>query len=235
MLCAVFIVYFFSFLFIITLMTSFGLQSSSSNLRLAVLLLAAGEGSRLGSIPKALLQKDSQSLLSRFCQSIKTFSVIELVVVTGFHAQPIESELAEIQKKFDLPIKCVRNPHPELGQASSVRLGLESLSTNYEVLLVALCDQPLIGTAEIDALLEQFEQRAQQIEVVLPVVGQQRGNPVVFSYKVIADILAIPNMVCRSYIDQHPALVQTFTTENPAYIADVDTDADISRFALQLS
>jgi molybdenum cofactor cytidylyltransferase/nicotine blue oxidoreductase len=101
------------------------------------------------------------------------------------------------------------------------------------VLLVALCDQPLIGAAEIDALLEQFEQRAQQIEVVLPVVGQQRGNPVVFSYKVIADILAIPNMVCRSYIDQHPALVQTFTTESPAYIADVDTDADISRFALQ--
>ena len=34
-------------------------------------------------------------------------------------------------------------------------------------------------------------------------------------------------------MDQHPDLVQIFATDNPAFIADVDTEADISKFNLQ--
>jgi CTP:molybdopterin cytidylyltransferase MocA len=229
----IFIVYFSSFLFIITLMTSLGMQSGSVDLRLAVLLLAAGEGSRLGSIPKALLQKEGKSLLSRFSQSLKAFSPVEFIVVTGFHEQEIEAGLKQLRQDDELPIQSVCNPHPEQGQASSVRLGLEALKSDYDVLLVALCDQPLVGAMEIDTLLKQFKQRDQSTEVVLPMVAKQRGNPVVFSHKVIADILAIPKMACRPYMDQHPELVQIFATDNPAYITDVDTEADLSAFNLK--
>ena len=214
-------------------MTSLGKQLGSSNLRLAVLLLAAGEGSRLGLTPKALLQKDGQSLLSHFSHAVKAFSPIEFLVVTGFYGDVIESELAQLKEELDLPIESVRNPQPELGQASSVRLGLEALKSTYDVLLIALCDQPLVGAIEIDLLLQQFEQRGEQIEVVLPMVGQQRGNPVVFSAKVIADILAIPQMVCRPFMDQHPELVQIFVTDNKAYVADVDTESELSQFDLK--
>jgi len=214
-------------------MTSLGKQPSPPHLRLAVLLLAAGEGSRLGSIPKVLLQKEGKSLLSHICHSLEAFSPMEFVVITGFHEEAIEAELKQLQQDHDLPIQSVLNPHPELGQASSVRLGLENLKSDYEVLLVALCDQPLVGSNEIDALLRQFEQRDQRKEVILPMVGQQRGNPVMFSRKVIKDILAIPAMVCRPFMDQHPELVQIFATDNQAYIADVDTVADISKFNLQ--
>ena len=214
-------------------MTSLGKQLGSSNLRLAVLLLAAGEGSRLGLTPKALLQKDGQSLLSHFSHAVKAFSPIEFLVVTGFYGDVIESELAQLKEELDLPIDSVRNPQPELGQASSVRLGLEALKSDCDVLLIALCDQPLVGAIEIDALLQQFEQRGEQIEVVLPMVGQQRGNPVVFSAKVIADILAIPQMVCRPFMDQHPELVHIFVTDNEAYIADVDTESELSQFDLK--
>ena len=214
-------------------MTSLGKNPSPLNLRLAVLLLAAGEGSRLGSIPKALLRKEGKSLLSHFCQSLKASSPIEFVVVTGFYEEAIEAELKQIRQDQGLPIHSVRNLHPELGQSSSVRLGLEALKSNYEVLLVALCDQPLVGANEIGALLREFEQRDQQKEVILPMVGLQRGNPVAFSRKVIADILVTPAMVCRPFMDQHPELVQIFATDNQAYIADVDTDVDISKFDLQ--
>jgi molybdenum cofactor cytidylyltransferase/nicotine blue oxidoreductase len=214
-------------------MTSLGKNPSSTNLRLAVLLLAAGEGSRLGSIPKALLQKEGKSLLNHFCRSLKVFLPVEFVVVTGFYEEAIEAELKQIRQDQGLPIHSVSNLHPELGQSSSVRLGLETLKSDYDVLLVALCDQPLVGINEIDALLRQFEQRDQQKEIVLPMVGLQRGNPVAFSRKLINDILDIPAMVCRPFMDQHPELVQIFATDNQAYIADVDIDADISKFDLQ--
>jgi len=99
--------------------------------------------------------------------------------------------------------------------------------------LLALCDQPLVGTVEIDALLQQYEQRVQQKGIILPMVGEQRGNPVMFSYQVITDILAIPNMVCRPFMDQHPELVQIFATDNLAYITDVDTEVDLSALNLK--
>jgi CTP:molybdopterin cytidylyltransferase MocA len=154
-------------------------------------------------------------------------------LVTGFYADAIESELAQLKKDHSLPIKTIRNPNPERGQESSVRLGLESFKTDYDVLLVALCDQPLVGATEIDALLKQYAQRDQQKEIILPMVGEQRGNPVIFSQQVIADILAIPNMVCRPFMDEHPELVQIFATDNLAYIVDVDTEADLSKFNLK--
>ena len=214
-------------------MTSLGKPSPHPNLRLAVLLLAAGEGSRLGSIPKALLALEGQSLLKRFCLRVQVLSPIELLVVTGFHAPAMETEVFQLKRELGLSIDWVRNPNPELGQSSSVRIGLESLKGDYDVLLVALCDQPAIEASEIISLLDQFEKRSDQEEIILPMFGQQRGNPVLFSKKVIEDILAIPAMVCRPFMDQHPELVRVFETENEAFVLDVDTTADIQRFNLK--
>jgi len=214
-------------------MTSLGKPSPHPNLRLAVLLLAAGEGSRLGSIPKALLALEGQSLLKRFCLRVQVLSPIELLVVTGFHAPAMETEVFQLKRELGLSIDWVRNPNPELGQSSSVRIGLESLKGDYDVLLVALCDQPAIEASEIISLLAQFEKRSDQEEIILPMFGQQRGNPVLFSKKVIEDILAIPAMVCRPFMDQHPELVRVFETENEAFVLDVDTPADIQRFNLK--
>ena len=213
-------------------MTALG-KTSPLPPRLAILLLAAGEGSRLGSTPKALLKKDGDSLLKRFCEAAQSLSFTQFIVVTGFHAQAIESELATIVRDIHLSISLASNPHPELGQSSSVRVGLEALKDNYDVLLIALCDQPNIGKKEITALLNQYEQHRSGTEIVMPMVGQQRGNPVLFSKKVIDSILAIPGMVCRPFMDDHPELVEIFSTDLQAYIQDVDTAVDILNLGLQ--
>ncbi|WP_353202162.1 nucleotidyltransferase family protein [Polynucleobacter sp.] len=220
-----------NFLFIISLMTTIGKSTNKTKTQLAILLLAAGEGSRLGGFPKALLKKDGQTLLHSFCLSMQALSPIEIVIVTGFHAQEIDSELASIDTS-QLPVRMIRNPHPEAGQAASVRYGLEALKSNYDALIVALCDQPDIGALEIEALLELFTRRDTHHEIVLPMVNGQRGNPVVFSRKVIDFILAIPKMACRPYMDQYPELVLTMNTDKQAYILDADTELDIQALGL---
>ena len=63
-------------------------------------------------------------------------------------------------------------------------------------------------------------------------VNGQRGNPVLFSKPIIGKILAIPGMVCRPYMDQHPELVKTFITTNQAFVMDVDTQKDIEKLGL---
>jgi CTP:molybdopterin cytidylyltransferase MocA len=213
-------------------MTSSSPSAHDSQLLIAVLLLAAGEGSRLGSHPKALLHRDGKTLLELFSSAIQGFSPVECIVVTGFHAQLIESEITKMNASAAHPMKIIRNGSPEEGQPSSVRLGLESLRTNFDVLLVALSDQPEVGAKEIHELLDEYAKRKDGQEIILPMVDGRRGNPVLFSYKAVLDVLAQPGMVCRDYMDTHPDKVRAMHTSNQAFVMDVDTTEDIQRHKL---
>jgi molybdenum cofactor cytidylyltransferase len=213
-------------------MTRSDASAEIPKLRLAVLLLAAGEGSRLGSYPKLLLCKDGQTLLQRFSSAIEKFSPVEYLVVTGFHAQAIELEISKLNTSPSHPIKIIQNSAPERGQSSSVRLGLQSLQAGFDVLLVALSDQPEVGANEIQELLAAFAQRDSGEEMILPMVNSQRGNPVLFSAQAVLKVLAIPDMVCRIFMDAHPNQVRILHTSNQAFILDVDTPADIQKHQL---
>lgn len=216
-------------------MTSSSISTQTSPLRLAVLLLAAGEGSRLGTHPKALLYRDGQTLLQYFSSAIQEFSPIEYIVVTGFHAQEIELETARLNISLACPIRAIRNRAPEKGQASSVRLGLESLQGEFDCLLVALSDQPKVGAHEVQELLDEYRKRKSGQEIILPMVDGQRGNPVLFSRSAVLDVLKTPSMVCRAYMDAHPEQVRTIHTGNKAFVSDVDTPEDIEKYNLSLS
>ena len=207
-------------------------SNDSHPLRLAVLLLAAGQGSRLGSHPKALLKQGGVTLLNRLLDAVQPFNPIEFIVVTGFHGDAIEQSLAQMDSSFSRSIRLLRNPNPEVGQASSVRLGIEALHSNFDALLIALSDQPAITTTEIGQLLSSFSQRSAGKEIVLPMVDGQRGNPVVFSKKALQNTVAIPDLSCRAYMDAHPEQVQLWHTDNAAFICDVDTPEDMKKHQL---
>ena len=213
-------------------MTSPDLIAQAPTLRLAVLLLAAGEGSRLGGHPKALLLRESKTLLERFSKAIQVFNPVECIVVTGFYAQAIESELAKVSLTVTYPIKPIRNVFPEKGQPSSVRLGLESLQSEFDVLLVALSDMPEIGEQEIVELLEKFSRRNPGEEIILPMVNGKRGNPILFSRAAVLNTLEVAELVCRTYMDIHPEQVCIMETQNSAFVLDVDTPEDIHRHKL---
>ena len=216
-------------------MTNSVLSSKTPKLRLAVLLLVAGEGSRLGRYPKALLRKDGQTLLKRFANAIQRFNPVECIAVTGFHAKAIESELVKINITLTYPIKAIQNSAPEKGQSSSVRLGLESLKSEFDVLLVALSDQPEVGEDEVEAMLAEFSRLKGDEEIILPMVNGQRGNPVLFSKAAVLDILTVPGIVCRTYMDDYPKKVCIMQTNNQAFIMDVDIPEDILTYNLSLS
>ena len=202
------------------------------DLRLAIILLAAGEGSRMGAIPKALLIKDGKTLLENFCSAIKELRPVEFLVVTGFHHQALDIELVKQGGLLNQAMRVVHNPHAERGQGSSVRLGLESLQSQFDVLAVCLCDQPNIGSRELTLLLERFAKRKTGEDIVMPQVNGQRGNPILFSRKAVEAILATPRLACRPFMDLNPSLIDIFETAHDAFILDVDTDADIQRLGI---
>ena len=214
-------------------MTNDGAAQYRSQMRLAVLLLAAGEGSRLGSRPKALLKKEGKTLIERSFEAVRSFAPVEFILLTGFHAELIETELRRLTEILSCPITIVRNKNPERGQSSSIRLGLESLKSDYDALLVCLSDQPQITHLEIGQLVGTFEQRAADKQIILPMVNGQRGNPVIFSRGVIENILAHSDLVCRTYMDKYPEKVQMLETQNHAFVQDVDYPGDAVKLGLQ--
>jgi CTP:molybdopterin cytidylyltransferase MocA len=207
-------------------------SNPSDPLRLAVLLLAAGQGSRLGSHPKALLKQNGVTLLKGLLDAVQPFNPVEFIAVTGFHGDAIEHALAQMDSLFSRSIRLLRNPNPEMGQTSSVRLGIEALQSNFDVLLIALSDQPAITTAEVSQLLSAFSQRSAETEIVLPMVEGQRGNPVLFSKQALQNTLAVPDLSCRAYMDTHPEQVEVWHTDNDAFVCDVDTPQDMQKYQL---
>ncbi len=189
-------------------------------------LLAAGEGSRMGSVPKSLLALDGEPLIHRHLSALSEAGLDEIIVVTGYHHEAIEAAL------FADGVRVVRNPAPQRGQQSSVRLGVGALGQGFNLVMVVLADQPLIDAADHDELTRAFAQRPAGAGVMYPQVGDQRGNPVLFSGEVVARMLdSGDDADFRRFIDAHPAVVYRYPTSNTHFIIDLDTPEDIAAFA----
>jgi CTP:molybdopterin cytidylyltransferase MocA len=197
-----------------------------SRMVVGAVLLAAGSGSRMGHKPKCLLELGGVPLIRRQLIALSGAGVDEVVVVLGHHASLIEP----VVQTF--PVTLVHNPQPDDGQVSSQRLGLAALGDKLDAVIVALADQPMLNAQDITALIGAFKKRPDGSEVVHPVVDGQRGNPVMFSSAVRAQILAGTAQVgCRQWQAAHPQAVAPFVTDNRRYRVDIDTPEDMARFA----
>ena len=195
-----------------------------SRLVVGAVLLAAGSGSRLGGRPKSLLELGGVPLIRRQLIALSGAGVDELVVVLGHHADAIEAAVR------DFPITLARNPSPDDGQASSVRIGLQALGGKLDAVIVALADQPLVNSQDISALIGAFKQRG-EAAMVVPRVAGEPGNPVMFEAALRDEWLAGDvNMACRRWREDHPERVHWFDTDNGRYRVDIDTPDDLLRF-----
>jgi molybdenum cofactor cytidylyltransferase len=192
---------------------------------IGAVLLAAGSGSRIGMRPKCLLELGGVPLIRRQLIALSGAGVDEVVVVLGHHADLIDRAVQTF------PVTVVRNPNPDDGQVSSQRVGLAALSGKLDAVIVALADQPLLNAQDITALIGAFKKRPAGIQVVYPQVGDERGNPVIFSAEVLARILlGQANVGCRQWQAANAHAVQPFITDNRRYRVDIDTPEDLQRF-----
>lgn len=200
-------------------------------MKLGAVLLAAGAASRMGGRPKCLLELGGVPLVMRQLLALSGAGVDEVAVVSGHYAAQVEAALASSS------ITLVRNPSPDDGQASSVRLGLQALPPNLDAVIVALADQPMIEASDIAALISAYRLRGDKAMVVPRVQSVDGkwvpGNPVILSsdlrqqWQVAAD-----DGMCRSWRQQHPEQITWLDSENRHYTMDLDTPEDVQRFQI---
>jgi CTP:molybdopterin cytidylyltransferase MocA len=194
-------------------------------LRIGAVLLAAGEGRRMGGVAKPLIRLQGVPLISRLLIALSGAGVDEVVVVTGHARQAVEDAV----KGFVVTL--AHNETSASGQQGSVRVGLAALSGPFDAVLVVPADQPLIGAGDLTELISAFKKRPAG-HVVVPVVNGLRGNPIVLDAEALAQVLASEaNLGCRHLIERQPDLVYAYESGNARFVTDLDTIDDMERLA----
>jgi len=194
-------------------------------LRIGAVLLAAGEGRRMGGVAKPLIRLQGVPLISRQLVALSGAGVDEVVVVTGHARDAVEEQVRSF------PVTLAHNAEHAQGQPGSVRIGLTALNGSFDAIFIMPSDQPLISADDLTELIGAFKKRPAG-HVLVPVVDGQRGNPILLDEVAHAQILSSgKNLACRHLIDRQPELVHAHQTANTRFITDLDTVQDVQALA----
>ena len=189
----------------------------------AAIVLAAGRASRFGG-DKVLARLEGRPLLQHVLDAVADASVREVVVV---HGPDGADRLADAIKWRDE--RCVENPRPDDGLASSVKVGLAAVSDDAGSALILLADQPRVRSIVIRRLVEAW--RAGAGPIVAPRYSRDGApNPVLVDRTAWPLAFALDgDRGLGPVLREHPVLVRWLDVagDNP----DVDTAADLERLA----
>ena len=198
--------------------------------RVGAIVLAAGASRRFGG-GKLLAPLNGEPILARVLRMAATVGFARTIVVLGHDADAIEAAIAWTGERR------VRNPHPDAGLASSLRLGFDTLRDETEgvgnaacdAVVVLLGDQPLLDPAVLRALLAA--DTTPDRPVVLPTyVGGGGANPVLIrraGWPIVAEVRGDRGL--GPFLQTHPEL--TLEVAMPGSNPDVDTRADLAEVA----
>jgi CTP:molybdopterin cytidylyltransferase MocA len=190
---------------------------SDASASVAGVLLAAGQGSRLGR-PKALVEVGGESLARRGVALLRDGGAAPIVVVTGAVA-------------VDLPgVLAVHNPDWRSGMGSSLAAGLATVPDTCAAAVIALVDQPLIGPGAVRRLIAAYVAGA---SVAVAAYQGAPRNPVLLARQhwpaVVA--LAVGDAGARPFLRAHPDLVTLVECGDTGRPDDLDTRSDLDRLA----
>lgn len=188
----------------------------------AIAVLAAGRGSRLGGdVPKPLVELRGRPLVSWALDAATASGLRPVVLVVGHHGNAVGDAAPE-------GVMVVRARRWRRGIARSLRAALEALDPWAQVgaVCIGLADQPLVGADAYRRLAEAYRGGA---TLAVATYGGQRQNPVLLARSVWAEGRRLDGDVgARALMDGDGVVEVDCTGTGSA--ADVDTLDDL-RFA----
>jgi CTP:molybdopterin cytidylyltransferase MocA len=205
--------------------------------RVAGILLAAGEGSRLGQ-PKALVELGGQTLAERGVAMLRLAGTTPVILVTG-------AARAQVPGAWT-----VRNLDWRTGMGSSLRAGLQALDLDggpgdtppgpvpedggmagVSAAVIALADQPLVSAQAVRRLVAAFGAGA---TVAVAAYDGKPRNPVLIGrehWETVVE-MAVGDTGARPFLRAHPELVTLVECGDIGDPFDIDTPEDLARIRL---
>jgi molybdenum cofactor cytidylyltransferase len=186
--------------------------------RIAAIVLAAGEGRRLGG-PKALAPIGGETFLARVCRSFERPRIAAVVAVLGAEAE-------RVRKDAHLPhtVTVAVNERWREGMLTSIWRGLDAAeSLGVDAVLVHPVDNPLVTEETIEAVVAALATGA---VVAVPSHQGRRGHPAGFARAAWPALRAAPpERGARFVIVENPAWV-VHVPSGEDCLVDIDTPQD---------
>ncbi|GII90300.1 nucleotidyltransferase family protein [Sinosporangium siamense] len=181
----------------------------------AGLLLAAGQGARLGT-PKAVVEVEGERLVDRGVRLLEEGGCHPVVVVLGAAVVPVRKAVV------------ARNSEWRSGMGSSLRVGLSAVPPEAVAVVVALVDQPDIQALAVRRLVEACRAGAR---IAVATYGGARRNPVLIAREHFDEVtsMAVGDVGARPFLEAHPELVTEVACDDAGDPADLDTPEDLER------
>ncbi|MFY9553688.1 MAG: nucleotidyltransferase family protein [Blastocatellia bacterium] len=188
---------------------------------ISAILLAAGESRRMGEF-KQLLGFHDKTFVEHCVDNLLAARLDEVVVVTGHRESEVRAALG------DRPVRFVKNPQYRSGMSSSIKSGFLALSEGTKACVLALVDQPHIGTEVIDSLIETHE--TSNSLVTIPRYEGKNGHPIVLDLSLKEEILSMdPAKGLRQVVAANRGRIVHVEVSNGAVLEDFDLPEDYKR------
>ena len=187
---------------------------------IAIVILAAGASSRMGS-PKQLLKWGEDSLLNHAINTALNTSACEVIVVLGANHELIEKEIEYTS------ITILENENWNLGLGKSIGCAVNYVlksKTKTQGVLITLADQPLIDSSFLNTIIQDFSPKEYQI-IATAYDDNKNGVPVLFD-KIYFEALSIlsDDFGAKHLIKLHETFVKTLKA--PVKNVDLDSKED---------
>lgn len=183
-----------------------------------VIILAAGNSSRLGHAKQLLLYKE-KTLIEHVVDEALSALLDPVIVVTGANAEQVIQALSHDE------VEIVFNPHWEKGMASGIVLGITKLQelNIAEDVIVAVCDQPFVSKELFQQLIDKKVETGKGI--IACSYADTIGTPVLFSHKYFEELSGLKGEDgAKKLLKTHKKDVALI--EFPQGSIDIDTQKD---------
>ena len=196
---------------------------------LSALIMAAGLSSRLPGANKLLLNWQGIPILSHTISNVLGAGFHEVMVVLGND----EDEIKSVLKGYGDEIKIISNPDYKKGLTSSIQQGVNASDDQTHGFLICLGDMFGIKGSDYRDLAQYHLLKSLQDEVItLPKVGDQIGNPVIFSQSFRSQIMQHDDPEgCKLIVKAAMHSVQYFKSTTLQFLQDMDTWNDFHRLS----
>lgn len=192
-------------------------MAGSLKKHIGVIILAAGSSSRLGK-PKQLLMVGGKSLIIRVCEAALSLNIAKVVVVTGAYAERVRSGIVH------LPVMVIFNEEWEEGMASSIRKGMEVLSSQMDAVIILLCDQVNLNSSLLAEIRDAYLNSS--FKVVYCRYGDEIGVPALFDKAMFPELFQLRGDTgAKPIIKRH--LEQSQAISFPGGDTDIDRPSDV--------
>lgn len=193
--------------------------------KIAGVILAAGSATRMGKT-KQLLPYKHGTVLGQVVSQVIDSGIHRVFIVLGHDADKIEHSLNQQfnPSKFNIII----NNNYIKGQSSSINAGISNLPDTIDSAMFLLGDQPLV-TSEIINRLIRAHREADRL-ITLPLFKGRRGNPVIVSKNLFAELKKITGDTgARILFEKYASQIQKVDMDDHGVVLDIDTPDDYNR------